>query len=149
MKKKNPKSPAAEKWALLEKALDAAAEHRALTASREEIDADLRAAGLDPEKIGNQGAALAARIFDEQDRAEKKRAAAESHAVEAARGKYVGWSRGDLLAELTALKTMGRLGAQPTFMFRNRPVEEASDDELRSMLEDLDILAATDPKKTK
>ena len=140
--KRTPK----ETWKAIEaQAPDDAVEHF-LALSDDEVDAELRAHGGDPEQIRKDGAALVKKLGATADRLAWQIAAAEGLAREQARvdarpPKYAGMSLAQL-KELVAVAKKDPRFAQPVaVMFRNRKTEEASEDELRALLEEIDALA--------
>jgi len=65
MNKGKKEKTSVEKWAALTEAADAMEAERVAELSDEEIDASLRAAGLDPAKVAAEGEALVARLMRE------------------------------------------------------------------------------------
>ena len=135
-----------ETWKAILHEAEAAETKRALEETPEEVDAGLRAAGMDPAKVRAKGAALAARLLEDRERLSWMVEAARARARENARAKarearYGGLSREELLARVTAARNDPRLAQPVTFMFRNHKTEEATDEQLRGMLADVDALA--------
>ena len=114
--------------------------------SNEEIDAELRAYGGDPEQIRKDGAEIVERLRKARDRLAWQIKAAEGLAREQARvdarpAKYAGLSRAELNALVATARKDPRFKQPVAVMFRNRKTEEASDDEMRALLEEIDALA--------
>jgi hypothetical protein len=119
---------------------------RFLAMSDEEVDAELRAHGGDPAEIRRAGAKLAEKLAADRDRlAWQYEAAAglarEQAKLEARPKKYDGVPRAKLEELLAAARKSPRFPQPIAVMFRNRKPEEASDDELRALLEEIDDLA--------
>jgi hypothetical protein len=117
-----------------------------LAMSDEEVDERLRAAGFDPEQVAAEGEALANKLSDDRERLAWQVRAAEGMAreqarVAALRGKFAGLSKAELVARIKAAKSDPRLAQPVSVMFRNRKTEEASEDELRAILEEIEALA--------
>jgi hypothetical protein len=114
-----------------------------------EVDARLRAAGHDPTAIRAEGALLAKKLGADRDRLAWQVAAAEGLAraqADFARttGKYASLSRDELRARVMAVSKDARFAQPVSVAFRNRKAEEASEDELRAILEEIDALADGD-----
>jgi hypothetical protein len=122
---------------------DAADEVRAM--SDEEVDAAIRAAGGDPEAIGERGAAIAASQLDRrerlgwQERAAEALARATAHAKRAPRTPR-GLPREELLGRLAIARADARFAAPIAAAFRNRAAEVSSDEELAALLDEIAIL---------
>jgi hypothetical protein len=119
---------------------------RFLAKSRAEVDASLRAKGHDPAAVRAEGEALAKKLRADRERLGWQVEAAEGLAKEQARfeartPKYTGLSHAQLLERLAVARTNPRLAQPVAVMFRNRKPEEASDEELRAILEEIDALA--------
>jgi hypothetical protein len=141
-KKRTPK----ETWEAIQKQREEDEMARFAAAPIEQIDAELREAGFDPEAEGAEGAALAKRLLAKRARLAWQIGAADGQAKERARvdafaGRFAKATRAELLAELAALRVDPRLGGRAAVMFRNHEPKEATDDELREMLEELLALA--------
>jgi hypothetical protein len=139
----------ADAWDAITRAAEDAEIARALAEPAEEVDAGLRAHGLDPARVRADGAALGARLLADRERLAWQVEAAEALAKDEARtsparGRYAALDHDALLARLALAKSNPRLSAPVAFMFRNHTPEEATDEELRGMLEDLDALADPD-----
>ncbi len=135
-----------EVWKAIVKGAEDDEIDRVLAMSDQEVDAELRAHGGDPEKIRREGAALAAKLGADADRLAWQFEAAEALAREQARlaarpKKYDAVPRAELEMLLAAARTSPRFAQPVAVMFRNRKTEEASDDELRALLEEIDDLA--------
>jgi hypothetical protein len=115
-----------------------------------EIDARLRAAGHDPAAIRREGTLLAKKLGADRDRLAWQVAAAEGLAraqadfERAKTGKYASLSGEPLRARVMAMSKDARFTQPVSVLFRNRTSEEASDEELRAILEELDALAEGD-----
>jgi hypothetical protein len=119
---------------------------RALTS--DDLNAELRRAGFDA-GVGARGAArakelLAARSGGWKDAA---RTALDTMAARVRdRASYAAMARDELLALLDAARGDARYGAVVA-SFHKRPDAEASDDELRDLLEQLDVVRRLDEKE--
>jgi hypothetical protein len=105
------------------------------------VDEELRAAGGDPERIRKDGAALAKQLLEKRretikDRLRKDLAARRSAAANAPRISRE--SRDELLAMLAAVQASHRYTGQITAMFRKRSVGEVSNEELATLLEEIE-----------
>ena len=103
-------------------------------------------------KVGEEGAALAKRLMAERARLSWQIEAAEGQAKVQARasviaGRYASLGRAELLARLASARTDPRFAQPVSFMFRNHAPDEATEEQLRGMLEDLDALAERAEKK--
>ena len=121
---------------------------RFLKKTTAEVDASLRARGHDPAAVRAEGEALVKKIQADQDRLAWQKQAAEGLAREQARlaarpPRYAGLPRGELLALVTAARANPRFTQPVAILFRNRKAEEASEEELRAILEELEALAET------
>jgi hypothetical protein len=135
-----------ETWEAIEKQAREAEIDAFLALKTEEVEARLRAAGEDPDALRAEGAALAKRLSADRARLAWQVVAAEGLAREQAKidaqaGRFAHLSRADLEARLTAARKSPRLQQPVAVMFRNRKPEEASDDELRAILEEIEALA--------
>jgi hypothetical protein len=133
-----------ETWKALEQQRRDDEISRFLAKSPSEVDASLRAAGHDPAAVRAEGVAFAKQLVADRDRLAWQRDAAEGMARARARferglsSKYAALPRKDLLERLAQASK----GPQPAAaMFRNRKTEEASDDELRAILEEIDAVS--------
>jgi hypothetical protein len=108
-----------------------------------EVQAEIRADGGDPKGIGARGAALAAKLLAERGLDWKTRANARKESLGKAVGawpSFAGLSRDELRARVQAARTDARFAAPVVAAFRKRNEEEASDDELRALLEEIEVL---------
>jgi len=144
------KRSAKEVWEAIERAAEEDEMERVLAETPEEVDAGLRSHGLDPAKVRAKGKALAERLMADRERLAWQIEAAKAKARDEARAKvreakYAGLGRDELLARLAAAKANPRFSQPVAFMFRNHAPEEATEDQLRGMLADLDELAEDEP----
>lgn len=111
----------------------------------EELDRELLGAGLDAGRLGTDGAALAAQLLARRDRlswqAEAQARLDHVRATVARRDPRARRSRPELLAGIAAARSSPHLAQPVAVMFRNRSAEEASDEELEALLEELEALA--------
>lgn len=126
--------------------------------SAEEIIASIRAEGGDPAGIGQRGAMLARALLDKRRLAWQESARQKIRIISpilTGSSQSVGQnlSRDALLGELNQARRNPVTGASVEAMYRNRRPEEASDEELRGMLEDVEDLkrlaGSTDTEKKK
>lgn len=113
-----------------------------------EVDASLRAHGHDPAAVRAEGEAFVKKIQADQDRLAWQKQAAEGLAREQARlaarpPSYAGLPRRELLELVAAARANPRFAQPVVVLFRNRKAEEASEEELRAILEEIDALAET------
>jgi hypothetical protein len=113
-----------------------------------EVDASLRAHGHDPAAVRSEGAALAARLMADRKRLAWQVEAAEALArdqasFDARPKRHAGLSRAELLERIAVARKDPRLVQPVAVMFRNREAEEASEDELVAILEEIEALAET------
>lgn len=111
-----------------------------------EIEAELRANGQDPDALRAQGLAFVAGLIAKRERLEWQIAAAEGLSkkrrhVEQKRGAYADLPRAELLARLDIARVDPRFAQPVAVMFRNQRTDEATDEELRAILEEIDALA--------
>jgi hypothetical protein len=111
--------------------------------SPEEVAKEIRDAGGDPEAIGARGAELAKRLLAErkdswQTRAKKRAAETERRTRELP--DFSALTRAELLARLAELRSDNDLPAPLAEAARKHTGEEATDDELRALLEDIERL---------
>ena len=147
-KKRTPR----EAWNAIEKQREDDEIARFAAKTKDEVDASLRSAGLDPARVREAGAAIGKRLLADRARLSWQIEAAEGQAKEQARldaraGRYAKSSRAELLELLTVARRDPRLGGQAAVMFRNREDEEATEGELRGMLEELEALAERKDRK--
>jgi hypothetical protein len=111
------------------------------------VDEDLRAAGMDPAVIRAEGAALGEALLEQRRQAWRKKAKDElTRAREIAAGapRIPREPRSALLERLAAVQRNPRYTGHVTAMFRGRPVEELTDEDLAGLLEELGILERID-----
>lgn len=144
-----PKRTPAETWKAIERQAEDDEIARFLAKSPAEVDASLRAAGHDPAAVRAEGKALAAQLLADRDRLAWQVEAAEGLAREQARmdartSRHATLSRAELLAKIAVARRDPRLVQRVAVMFRNRSEEEASEDELRAILQEIEALAEKD-----
>jgi hypothetical protein len=143
---KRPTRTARETWEALEKQSREDEIDRFLALTPAQVDARLRAAGQDPAAVRAEGEALAKQLRADRERLAWQAKAAsglarEQARVEARSGKYADFSRVELLAHIAVARKNPRLAQPVAVMFRNRKPEEASEAELRDLLEEIEALA--------
>ena len=136
------------------RASEAEAIERYATMGDDEVDAELRAGGIDPVALRAEGDALGAKLAAQRERLAWKEPAAEELArarkiVRDVQSRRTRLPRAEMLARLTAAKSDSRFSGQLAAMFRKRTAEESTDDELAQLLEEIEILAELDPKDAK
>lgn len=115
--------------------------------TEEELDATLRALGLDPKEIGARGRRVAETAIAQSPHNWRQRAPA---ALEEARKKIDTpnrrgpINRADVTVAIQGL--VGRLGKQATAHYRN--LEEASDSDLADLLDELQLLVSARKSQT-
>ncbi len=105
------------------------------------VDEELRAAGGDPERIRRDGGDLAALLLERRRTILKERAKAdlaERRARAESAPRISRDSRDELLRRLAAFEADPRYGGQVSAMFRNRPPAEASNEEVATLLEEIE-----------
>jgi len=115
--------------------------------SDDDVDAALRTAGGDPGAIGRRGADLAARLLDSRRLSWQVKARQKINAalpLFETRTEYFGLGRTELLSRLDQAKNNPRLSGSVRQLFHQRKPEDISDDELRKLLEEVDVLASVD-----
>jgi len=139
---KSEKRPPEELWAAIEREAENDEIARLLALSPAEMDAELRAAGFDPEKeraLGVQQAREAPEIIraEEEHREENRRARARLAAKRKARG----------VLDIEALKRLidlrkrdPGLPAPAAVLYRNRGTDASTREELEAMLDELEDL---------
>lgn len=138
-KKKNKRSDA-ETWDAVRAEVEL---ERVKAMTPEEVNAEIRAAGGDPEAIGRRGAELAKKLLAERGLDWKTRAAARRAEMDKRAGatpSFAGMGRKELLARIAAARSDERFSAPVVAAFRKRGEEEATDDELRALLEEIELL---------
>ncbi len=141
----NEKKPADLLRMLEDMALDDELE-RITALSDEELDREMKAEGFNPAAIGENGARFAA---EQMARRERLAWQAEAHdRLELVRAKLSARaqvrpvrSRDELLTRIAKARLDPRLAQPVAVMFRNRVADEASDEELESILEEIEALA--------
>jgi hypothetical protein len=141
MTKRTPR----ETWDAIRRQAESDEIARFLAKSRAEVDASLRANGHDPAAVRAEGEALAKKLRADRERLAWQVEAAQGLAKEQARfdarvPKYGGLSHRELLDQLAVARANPRLAQPVAVMFRNRKPEEASDEELRAILEEIEAL---------
>lgn len=116
------------------------------TMSVADLDAELRAGGHDPDALRAEGARLAARLTADRERLAWQVDAAEALARQQARvdantGRYADTPRAEVLARIEVACRDPRLAQPVAVMYRNRQGDDATDDELRALLEEIEALA--------
>ena len=108
-----------------------------------ELEAEVRADGGDPVAIRQRGAALAAKVLPERAVDWKSRAKARLDELKKRVGEwpsFAGLSRNELLARLRAAQADPGLSGPVALAFRKRSAEDATDEELREILEEIAVL---------
>jgi hypothetical protein len=108
-----------------------------------DVDAEIRAHGGDPETIGREGAALAAKHLPERALDWKSRAMGRKEAMDRSIGEWPrlgALPRAELLGLVRAARADVRFMAPVVAAFRKRGEEDATDDELRAVLEEIEVL---------
>ena len=129
--------------------LDASLAEDVLNSSYSDADvlAALRAAGGDAEAIGRRGAELAAGLLEKRRLAWRGRARERIERAQSAfvpRRDYSGYGRMELLGMLDSARKNPRLSKPVSQLFHKRKAEDVSDEELRSLLVEVDALALLD-----
>jgi hypothetical protein len=121
---------------------DDLAEVAAMSAS--ELDASIRAEGGDPKAIGERGARLAEELLARRKRLRwtaKARGNTESALAKMdAAPRTPKLPRAELLARIEAARSDGRFKAPLAAAFRKRTAEESTDEELRRLLDEIEML---------
>jgi hypothetical protein len=111
--------------------------------SVEALEAEVRADGGDPDAIGRRGAALAKERLAERGldwKARAKDRAAETTRRAGAWPSFGQIPRAELRARIDAARADARFSAPVVAAFRKRSAEAATDDELRALLEEIEVL---------
>ena len=145
MTKRTPK----DTWDAIRRQAERAEIERFLKKTPAEVDASLRAHGHDPAAVRAEGEAFVKKIQAQQDRLAWQKEAAEGLAKEQARlaarpPKYAGVPHKKLLELVAAARANPRFAQPVVVLFRNRKAEEASEEELRAILEEIDALSGDD-----
>jgi hypothetical protein len=112
------------------------------------VDEELQLAGVDPGALAERGIAFVAALATEERLAWQARAAAQKAELGARAAKARGnvprsWDRNAILARLEQLRSVdGKLGTAISMAARKRRPEESSDEELRTLLEEMEALRA-------
>ena len=126
-------------------ALGADAELEAVRGMSEDaVDDELRAGGGDPEAIGRRGAALADFMLAQHDQDWQARAKKRQARMKERAGDWPDFGampRPELIARVQAARNDARFANAPVVVaFRKRKNEEASEQELREILEEIEVL---------
>jgi len=145
----NPKTPPTDSEIMAQLEADAELDRlKHLTPA--EVTAEIRADGGDPEAIGARGAALAKRLLAERALDWKARAGARKDELEKSIGEWPSFAtmpRDEMLARVRAANADPRLSGPIVAAFRKRGEEEVTDDELRALLEAIEVIRRTSPRK--
>jgi hypothetical protein len=140
-----------EQWKALEAQAHEDEMDRILALSEADLDRELADAGLDPAAVGDDAAALAERMLRRREGQEWQAEAARKLARVQARFDAKAGAprerlpRPELLARIERARAAGAAhGGRVSVMFRNRKPEEASDDELAELLEEIEALGDLD-----
>jgi hypothetical protein len=135
----------AELWTAIE---DMAAEdemERIAALSEEELDAELRADGFDPEAIGARGEALAKELLASRERLawqkemhEKLAAFREVAAASRTKEKL---PRAEIRRRLDVARADPRFAAPVAALFQKKTEEASTDEELQALLDQIELLA--------
>lgn len=109
------------------------------------IDSAAKAMGLDPSALRAEGRALAAALIDEKRRAWMQTARQEIESMRARARSTTDFAAMDkqmLLAALDHWRKHPTAGGEIRAAFRNRKPEESSEADLRSLLEEIERVAA-------
>jgi hypothetical protein len=134
----------AETWARIRE-LQADEDAKEIAAmSSADVDAELRAGGIDPEKVVADGLAFIAGLRERHVRlgwqTGAKAKLQNARALESqVRGMFAALPRAELIARIEAARHNPRFGGQVGAMFRKRTAAESSDDQLRAILEELTL----------
>ncbi len=114
----------------------------------EVVDDELRAIGVDPTALAERGVQFVAKVREEerlswQAQARARRAALETRASKAIGRVPADMDRVGILARLDELRAAdSRVGAAIKMAARKRKPEQSTDDELRTLLEEMEALRA-------
>ncbi len=112
--------------------------------------AEMRAAGGNPEAVGARGAALAKILLAERTLDWKTRASARKDAMDKSIGEWPSFAtmpREELMARVNAARASARFSVPVVAMYRKRGDEDVTDEELRSLLEAIEVLRRLEPPK--
>jgi hypothetical protein len=119
---------------------------RILAMDDDALDRELREAGFDPETVRASGAALAKELLERRERLAWQAGAQD--ALDRVRARFdrqpartERLPRAELLARIARARTDPRLAQPVAVMFRNRSADEASDEELEAILDEIEALA--------
>jgi hypothetical protein len=136
------KRSAEETWKAIEREADLDEMNRIINLSDKELDAELRAAGFDPEEEARKTSELIDKLKARHDR-EAPHAADLAHArarLAARRARRVKRPRAELKDRIAIAQKDPRLPKSASVHFRNHNEEEASDEELADLLDALEDL---------
>ena len=105
------------------------------------VDEELRAAGGDPERIRAEGVSFVDALLEKRRKTQRDRLreGLDARRAAASRAPHISReSRDDLLAMLTAAQQNPRWAGQVSAMFRKRAVAEVSNEELATLLEEIE-----------
>jgi hypothetical protein len=112
--------------------------------SPEALDASIRANGGDPDAIAARGVQLVQELLERRQRLDwqaKARANMEDALAKMATApKTPKLPRGELLKKIDAARTDARFKAPIAAAFRKRTADESTDDELRRLLDEIEML---------
>lgn len=114
----------------------------------EEVRADLREMGVDPDELGKRGAAFAKALLEKRREALHEDAVASVAPLEARLAKARARPRGareEMLARIERARRDPRATAPIAVAFRGRAPEEPSDEELATLCEKLEALGVIEP----
>jgi hypothetical protein len=142
--KKNdpPRRTPEELWKALEELADTDEAERIHALSDEDLDAELRADGLDPTNVRAEGSAFVKALFDRRDRETAAARAIEAREarLEARAARRGTLSRDELVTRIGLAAHDPRLEEKMAVGFRNRDTAAATVAELESMLEEMEEL---------
>jgi hypothetical protein len=111
-----------------------------------DLDAQIRAGGGDPEGIGARGARLAGELLARRKRLQWQAKARDDMNAALAKMATVprtpALPREELRRRIEAARSDARFGAPIAAAFRKRSAEESTDDELRRLLDEIEMLRA-------
>ena len=120
---------------------------RLLAMDDDALDRELREGGFDPEAIRARGAALGGELVARRARLAWQAGAQD--ALDRVRARFdrrpprtERLPRTELLARIAHARTDPRLAQPVAVMFRNRSADEASDEELEAILDEIEALVA-------
>jgi hypothetical protein len=116
----------------------------------DEVAAEIRADGGDPEAIATRGAALANKLLAERALDWKARAAARKGEMDTSIGEWPSFAtmpREEMLKLVRAADADPRFSGPVVSAFRKRGEEDVTDEELRALLEAIEVIRRTLPPK--